>query len=29
LAANRHWLSSNSKRLEQMGDRPQRAAANC
>ena len=29
LAANRHWLSPDAKRLEQMGDRPERAAACC
>lgn len=29
LAANRHWLSPDAKRLEQMGDRPERAASCC
>lgn len=29
LDANKHWLSPNSKRLEGMGDRPERAAACC
>ncbi|WP_165681041.1 metalloregulator ArsR/SmtB family transcription factor [Metapseudomonas otitidis] len=29
LAANRHWLSPDAKRLGQMGDRPERAAACC
>ncbi|MDD1012767.1 metalloregulator ArsR/SmtB family transcription factor [Pseudomonas rubra] len=29
LASNRHWLSPDAKRLEQMGDRPERAAACC
>ncbi|WCX10403.1 metalloregulator ArsR/SmtB family transcription factor [Pseudomonas aeruginosa] len=29
LAANRHWLSPDVKRLGQMGDRPERAASCC
>lgn len=29
LAANQHWLSPDAKRLADMGDRPQRAAACC
>lgn len=29
LAANCHWLSPDAKRLGQMGDRPERAAACC
>ncbi|EJM19947.1 putative transcriptional regulator [Pseudomonas sp. GM18] len=29
LQANTHWLSPDAKRLEQMGDRPERAAACC
>ncbi|MNN75244.1 HTH-type transcriptional repressor AseR [compost metagenome] len=29
LDANRHWLSPDSKRLEGMGDRPERVAACC
>jgi ArsR family transcriptional regulator len=29
LDANKHWLSPNFKRLEVMGDRPERAAACC
>lgn len=29
LSANRHWLSPDANRLEQMGDRPERAAACC
>lgn len=29
LDANRHWLSQDEKRLDQMGDRPERGAACC
>ena len=29
LNANRHWLDADRKRLEQMGDRPERAVACC
>lgn len=29
LAANQHWLSPNAKRLDVMGDRPQRRTACC
>ncbi|WP_095077187.1 metalloregulator ArsR/SmtB family transcription factor [Pseudomonas sp. Irchel s3h17] len=29
LDANQHWLSPDAKRLEEMGDRPQRLAACC
>ena len=29
LQANTHWLSPDAKRLEQMGDRPERAATCC
>lgn len=29
LNANRHWLNADHKRLEQMGDRPERAAVCC
>ncbi|WP_137887128.1 metalloregulator ArsR/SmtB family transcription factor [Pseudomonas sp. 2FE] len=29
LDANKHWLSPNLKRLEEMGDRPERLAACC
>lgn len=29
LEANTHWLSPDAQRLEQMGDRPERAAACC
>ncbi|SDI69873.1 metalloregulator ArsR/SmtB family transcription factor [Pseudomonas panipatensis] len=29
LEANREWLSSSSKRLDNMGDRPERVAACC
>lgn len=29
LQANKHWLSPDAKRLGEMGDRPQRAAACC
>lgn len=29
LAANQHWLSPDAKRLDLMGDRPQRVAACC
>lgn len=29
LEANRHWLSPDAKRLDQMGERPARAAACC
>ncbi|WP_137817387.1 metalloregulator ArsR/SmtB family transcription factor [Pseudomonas sp. 2FG] len=29
LDANKHWLSPDSKRLEEMGDRPERVAACC
>ncbi len=29
LAANKHWLSPDSKRLEHMGNRPERVAACC
>ncbi|MBB2887162.1 MULTISPECIES: metalloregulator ArsR/SmtB family transcription factor [Pseudomonas] len=29
LEANTRWLSPDAKRLEQMGDRPERAAACC
>ncbi|MNF16743.1 DNA-binding transcriptional repressor ArsR [compost metagenome] len=29
LDANRHWLDSSAKRLDDMGDRPQRIAACC
>lgn len=29
LESNGHWLSPDAKRLEEMGDRPERAAACC
>jgi ArsR family transcriptional regulator len=29
LGANRHWLSPDAKRLEGMGERPERLAACC
>jgi ArsR family transcriptional regulator len=29
LEANRHWLSQDEKRLDQMGERPERQAACC
>ena len=29
LEANGHWLSPDAKRLEEMGDRPERAAVCC
>lgn len=29
LQANKHWLDPEAKRLDEMGDRPQRAAACC
>ncbi|UJJ32706.1 metalloregulator ArsR/SmtB family transcription factor [Halopseudomonas maritima] len=29
LASNRHWLSADSQRLKQMGDRPERDALCC
>ena len=29
LASNRHWLSADSRRLQQMGERPERNALCC
>jgi len=29
LESNKHWLSPDAKRLDEMGDRPERAATCC